>query len=99
MYNIQLKRRNEMNSVAKAITKSLVMSAIGVTLNVLLDKKLAKSKNPGFINRSYRKMLRVTRNPYYVAAVVVGGVALEVATTVQQEQQYQRALDNIFVGQ
>jgi hypothetical protein len=41
-------------------------TVVGSIINQAIDNKLAKSKNPGFINRSYRKMLKVSRSPWYI---------------------------------
>ena len=65
-------------STQKYIAQNIVSSVVGLTINHAIDQKLAKSENPGKINRFMRWNFRLGRNPYYLAAVaaVVVGVAI-----------------------
>jgi hypothetical protein len=62
---------NEMKQVlVKSVATQTVGIAVGLYINKAIDNKLAKSEDPGCINRGYRKMLKFSRNPYVIAANV-----------------------------
>lgn len=65
-------------SNAQIITRNLVGAAIGYGLNLLIDKQLAKKKNPGWVLRYMRWSTKVGRNPIWIAAMTGLGIATDV---------------------
>jgi hypothetical protein len=63
-----------MNRIVKNVLQQSAGVAVGVVINKAIDKQLAKSKNPGWCNRNYRKLLAFSRKPSVVAFNLIASV-------------------------
>jgi hypothetical protein len=52
----------------------IALHLLGYKANVAIDKRLAKSANPGWMNKRYRKALAVARSPKSIITKVIGSV-------------------------